>query len=277
MTVDFMIIGAQKCATTTLYRLLNAHPSIVGSRPKEPHYFTTVRDWRRELPRYEAMFPDREGALRFEASTSYTFLPLKKLEVWEDLYAYNPRLKLLYVVRNPLDRIVSNYMHNVERGYTEKSLEEAVMRDRIYVDVSRYATQIRPFLRRFGEERVRILFFRDVVGRREGVLAELAAFLDVPRDGFGEDGEGAGFRVHANPSLGGAKPRAKLDNVLTRGLRKVSPTLWRLVTRAGARGFDEKPTLSPPLRRTVLHMLEGEIRELEAITGRDLSEWKEPG
>ena len=92
-TVDFMIVGAQKCGTSTLSAILRIHPALVRCDVKEPNFFSGCEDWRAELPRYEQMFRRREGALYFEASPSYTFYPHRKLDLWDDLHSYNPALK----------------------------------------------------------------------------------------------------------------------------------------------------------------------------------------
>ena len=271
MMVDFMVIGAQKCGTTTLYDILERHPSIVGCKPKEPHFFSTCDDWRVELPRYEGMFRRQEGALYFEASTTYTFYPLRNLEIWEDIYEYNPGMKFIYLVRDPVDRITSNYMHMYERGYTDLRFEQSLVKNRSYIDISRYATQIKPFIRRFGSDRVRIILFDDLISRPQEVVEELAPFLGVPVDGFGDVAA-----VHSNRSIGGGKRHHRYDRAswLLNGIRRLSPWLWRRLSNESGRRFAAKPLLSPPFRRMILHMLESEIDELEILIGSDLSHWK---
>jgi hypothetical protein len=237
---------------------------------REPHFFSTSKDWRAELPRYERMFRRQQGALYSEASTSYTFLPLRNLEIWDDIYEYNPGMKLIYLVRDPVARITSHYMHMYERGYTELGFERSLIKNRSYLDFSRYATQIRPFLRRFGADRVRIVLFDDLVSRPREVVADLAAFLRVPVDGFGDVES-----VHANPSIGGQKRHRAYDraDLLLKAVSRVAPSLWRKLSNSADRRFTAKPSLSPRSRRMILHMLESEIAELETLTRRDLSHW----
>lgn len=268
--VDFMIVGAQKCGTTTLDQILRSHPSVVGCTEKEPHFFSTSPDWRTELPNYERLFPRRDGALYFEASTTYTFYPHRKLELWDDLHAFNPDLKIIYVVRDPIERVTSAYMHLYERGYVESSFEKAVVDVPILLDVTRYASQIAPFIRRFGAERVRILFFDDLVHAPQAVARDVAAFLGIDPDGFTRVHD-----IHANRSLGGQKRHHRHDrSLLLRVLRRVASPRWRALTDISGRAFSEKPILAPPLERALLHMLRSEIDELEAFTGRNLNPWR---
>jgi hypothetical protein len=272
-SVHFMIVGAQKCGTTTLSDILRTHPSVVCCNTKEPEFFSSRVDWRAELPRYERMFPRREGALYFEASTGYTFYPHRRLDIWDHLHAYNPRLKIIYLVRSPIERLTSGYMHSYERGYTNRGFEEALFREPIHLDITRYATQITPFIRRFGADQVRILFFEDLVRDPTAIAREVAAFLGIDAESF-KNADG----IHANKSVGGWKRHHKYDRpgLVLRGLRRFTPGVWREITDNSARAFVKKPVLSPPNQRVVLHLLRSEIQELEALTGRDLSHWRTP-
>jgi hypothetical protein len=269
--VDFVIAGAQKCGTTTLTRILDAHPSLVCCSKKEPHFFSTARDWRAELQTYEQLFPWQEGALHFEASTTYTFYPHRSPNVWERLFAYNPAMKILYLVREPLERITSAYMHAFERGYTTLPLEEAVRERNVYLDVTRYATQIRPFLDRFGQDSVRILFFEDLIERPRALARDVLSFLGVdPEVQLPVRG------TQANKSLRGGRRHYRHGALPFRVLRRVAPRVWEKVTDPSKRAFRERPRLSLESQRRVLQLLALEIDEIERLTGRDLSHWRAP-
>lgn len=274
MKVDFIILGAQKCGTTTLFEALNRHPALEGAQRKEPHFFSASADWRRDLPRYEALFAQREGAMYFEASTSYTFYPHRKLELWEDLYSYNPQMKFIYIVRAPIDRIISAYMHRVARGFTRAPLEEALRTVPLLLDPTRYHTQITPFIRRFGRSQVLLIDFDDLTADLPRTAREVAAFLGVCPDRFGPlDG------THLNPSVGGAKLDHRLDRLrplLERCRRIGPPAFWeaaavRLAPQA------PRPKLTPAQRRMILHMLDAEITGMERLMDRDLAKWRQPG
>ena len=215
------------------------------------------------------MFRRREGALYFEASTLYTFYPHRKLDLWDDLHSYNPALKIIYLVRDPIERVTSGDTTN-ERGYTEFSFERALVRDPIF-DITRYATQIAPFIERFGPDRVRIVLFEDLVRDANALAREIAISWYRSR-GFGDV-----IGIHANESIGGHKRHYKYDNPgrLLSQLRRYAPPLWRMMTHNSSRAFHVKPVLSPAYRRLVLRMLRSEIDESEAMTGRDLSHWRE--
>ncbi len=266
-----MIVGAQKCATTTLFALLDTHPHMQGCRDKEPHFFSTAPDWRSEIDRYHALYDQRPGALYFEASTSYSFHPLRKPHLWNDLHTYNPALRIIYLVRNPLDRIVSSYMHAYERGYTNLPLAVELASNPFHLQVTRYATQIEPYIERFGAGQVLILDFDDLRTHRDKVLQRVAAFLQIDPAGFNTFQE-----KHLNASVGGGKVLYKWDdpNFFWRGVRKVAPGFWRRLTDNSSRAFSSKPAIAEPVQRDLLLQLEPEIMAMERLLGKDLGHWR---
>ncbi len=271
MKVDLIILGAQKCATTTLFALLETHPRLQGCRNKEPHFFSTAKDWRREWSRYEALYDQREGALYFEASTSYTFHPLRNPRIADDLYAHNPDLRSIYLVRDPVQRVLSSYMHAYERGYTDLGLNEELVANRLHLDVTRYATQIGPFIRRFGRDAVLLIDFDDLRNDRDGVLARVSAHIGVDPAGFVPPPD-----LHLNLSVGGGKVHHRWDHpgLAWRALRKVMPPLWRALTDNSARAFTQKPEVTPQVRRMIIDQLTVEVDALEKLMGKDLQHWK---
>ena len=150
MQVDFMIIGAQKCGTSSLASMLSQHRQICFCKAKEPHFFSRHEDWATRLDVYHRLFSPRPGQLCGEASTSYSFLP-EHGPTHERLHEYNPALRLLYLVRDPVERILSQYNHELLRGWTRGPLEVEVLENPTYLDRSRYATP--SFARRRGDRR----------------------------------------------------------------------------------------------------------------------------
>lgn len=271
MKVHAIILGAQKCGTTTLFDLMAAHPQLEGCRTKEPHFFSTTKDWRKEWPRYEALFPQREGALHFEASTSYTFHPLRNPDIAGDLYAHNPDMRLIYLVRDPVQRVLSSWMHAFERGYTDLPLQQEIIANRLHLDATRYATQIGPFIRRFGRDAVLILDLAELEGDAHGTLQRVAKHLGVDPGGFPPpDGR------RLNVSVGGGKVHHRWDHPgpVLRALRQLSPAWWRSLTDNRRRAFASKPAVPPQLRRLIVDQLSVEIDALAELMGRDLRHWK---
>ena len=269
--VDFMILGAQKCGTTTLFDILNSHPQLQGCFAKETYFFCSTDDWRKNLHQYEKQFPRDQMGRFFEASTTYTFYPLRNLHIWDDLFDYNSQLKFIYLVRNPLDRIVSSYMHTYERGFTDLSLGECLIKERFLIDISRYYSQILPFIDKFGRDRVLILEFEDLILHRHALMEKVADFLGFDISDLADFSE-----IHANPSIGGGKKHKRWDHptLFHKALHRFTPKLWQRITANKSRAFTEKPTLSYDHKEMIIRLLDQEIDNLQKLIGTDLQHWK---
>lgn len=273
MVVNFMIIGAQKCGTTTLSEILRNHPSIVGCNVKEPHFFSETKNWRASLDEYHSLFKEVGNALYFEASTSYTFYPYRNLHIWDDIYEYNPDMKFIYLVRNPIDRIISGYVHAYEKGHTDLPFQETLVRGSFQIDITRYYSQIYPYIKKFGAENLLLIDFDDFINNRNEVLSQISEFLSVDRDKFQIEKD-----VHLNKSIGGKdKKHHKYDSpsFFLKGIRKLFPGLWEKITDNSDRLFDAKPQMSHEQKMLISNLLRLEIKELQKLMNKDLSHWLE--
>lgn len=187
MRVDFMLIGAQKCGTTSLAKQLAAHPQICFCKVKEPGYFNKISDWHSDLPAYHALYSPRSGQICGEASTMYTFLP-EWQETHSRLFAYNSDLKLIYMMRNPIDRVISNYSHRLVRSTVKEPPEIAIVSDPTYINRSRYGLQIRPYRELFEEKNILLLIFEEYVSDQLNTLRRIASFLEISSNGIDDLG-----------------------------------------------------------------------------------------
>ncbi len=120
---NFLVLGAQKAGTTALYEYLRRHPQITGPSWKEVSFFD--RHWARGESWYRGNFPNlarTRGKLVGEASPSYVFHPLAPQRVQEVV----PESRLIVLVRNPVDRALSQYNHEVALGREPLPFEEAL-------------------------------------------------------------------------------------------------------------------------------------------------------
>ena len=123
---DFIIIGAAKCGTTSLYKYLSYHPQILLPNKKELRFFD--KNFQRGYEWYLAQFPrigDRPELLTGEASPSYLFSP----HVAQRIKDFAPKSKLIVMLRNPVERSISNYYQNQKTGCHQKTLPEAIERE----------------------------------------------------------------------------------------------------------------------------------------------------
>lgn len=181
--VDFIIIGVQKSGTTSLAEWLNYHPQLSLCSQKEPDFFSRTDQWKEKLHEYHNLFQrnNEEHIKWFEASTSYSWF-LEFPFVATRLKEYNSKLKLIYIVREPISRIKSHYKHNFLKGYTSKSFSKEVIENPTYLSHSSYALQIRSFLKEFGKEQILFLKFEDLISNPQKVLTKVFNFLEIDAD-----------------------------------------------------------------------------------------------
>lgn len=177
---DFLIIGAMKCGTTTLQAQLAAQPGIFMTEPKEPNFFSDDAIYARSLDWYERLFVNAaSGDLKGEASTHYTKLPIYP-DSLPRLAAVLERPKLIYLIRNPIVRAVSHYIHEWTQGIMPGDIEAAFDLHPELVDYGRYGMQITPYAETFGVENI-FLSSLEVMNRDpQDLLDRVGAFLGYP-------------------------------------------------------------------------------------------------
>jgi sulfotransferase family protein len=197
MLPNLIVIGAQKCGTTSLHQYLRLHPEISMSQPKELDFFVQEHNWRRGLAWYERHF-DREAAIRGESSPSYTNYPEYR-GVPERMAQLVPDSKLIYLVGDPLKRIVSHYIHHYAAGGTRLGIDEELgdPDGSVYVAHSLYFTQLSRYLRVFPESSMLVIAQEDLLNDRLTTLRRVFRFLGVS-DSFSSPGFD---RLH-HPSAG---------------------------------------------------------------------------
>ncbi|MCW5774838.1 MAG: sulfotransferase [Phycisphaeraceae bacterium] len=180
---DFLIIGAMKAGTTTLYRDLQTHPRVYFPLDKEPGNLCDDRVLTPEgRADYAAHFRRaRADQVCGEASTAYTKMPVYTGAAERARSLLGPGLKAIYLVRDPIARIISQHHHELTVGRLEviPDINEAVRQTARYLDYTRYATQVRPWIDAFGAANVKIVPFERYVRDRRGVTSDLCAFLGL--------------------------------------------------------------------------------------------------
>lgn len=178
---DFLIIGAMKSGTTSLFFDLDSHPSIFLPADKEPQdlaadHVLTPRGRRRYARRFVAARP---GQVCGEASTGYTKLPDVQGVPERALHTCGDGVKAIYLVREPVSRTLSQHFHELTAGTTHPDVDVAVRTDHRLIAYSRYAMQIRPWIDALGRDNVRIVGFETYVKERRATVGELQRFLGV--------------------------------------------------------------------------------------------------
>ena len=275
MLPNLVVIGAAKCGTTSLHAYLDAHPEVSMSREKELHFFVERKNWGRGLDWYESQFS--AAPVRGESSPGYSAFPLYE-GVAERMAETIPHAKLVYLVRDPVERIVSHYTHRTvnwpEMGTLEQALADSHVREWL-VTPSRYWLQLERYLSRFPAEQILVVDSDELRASRSEVLARIFAFLGVDpslRSPEFKRAHNAGTGRVRRTDAGEAVSRA-LERTLgpgrSRALRARVPSALKAPFRQEA----EPPVLPEPLRTE----LEGELRKdaerLRAHTGLAFASW----
>lgn len=286
----FFVIGAAKCGTTSLHRYLDLHPDISMSRDKEPRYF--CRD---QVPAGLRAVRDREDYLgqfesgtfhRGESSVQYAEFPCYR-GIPERIHEEVPEARLIYLVRDPIERIASHHVQmyaTSERSNRVRSanlnLEEAIgdFSDPAnpYLCLGLYMSQIERFLEVFPRESLLIVESDRLMVERRETLASIFEFLGVDA-GFWHPG-----MEKASNEAGSAARKSELylrlaDTRFLRRLLDLAPREWRdplvsLVRKPLSRPIS-KPALDLELRTRLEDFYRPDVSALRAFTGLPLEDW----
>lgn len=189
--INFFILGAQKCATTSLYNFLSKHPDIFMSTPfKEPGYFIfhehmevnfikrgyDIKSLNNLLKTY--MSRGYKGERYFgDASVHYSMgLRAKKFNVPQKIFSHNPDAKFIYIIRNPFERIISQYNnYHIQNG----SLEQELQRDELLIETSKYYTQLSRFEKFFPKSSIKLILYDDLIKNTNSTLDDIFNFLNL--------------------------------------------------------------------------------------------------
>ncbi len=255
---EFVVIGAMKCATSTLAVQLGAQEGIFISDPKEPNFFSNDEIYAKGLAWYESLFDAAGGArLRGEASTHYTKLPTypKTLQRFREVFR---DVRLIYMMRHPIDRLVSQFVHEWSQRLVSGPIENELEKNSWMIDYGRYAMQVMPWIESYGPDRVLPVFSERLRVEPQQELERVCAFLGhegTPRwVDVGEQNVSA-QRLRKSPvreavlDLPGLKQLRR--GLLPQGVRDWAKGFWRI---------DSRPELSPD-----------KVRELEGEYDKDLA------
>jgi hypothetical protein len=178
---DFLIIGAMKSGTTSLFRDLDRHPAVFVPHQKEPsnlvHDDVGTDRGRSAYARFFARAqPDQ---ICGEGSTNYTKLPDFPGVARRARDVIGRSLKAIYLVREPVSRIESQHHHELNQGRISCGIDEAVRELPRYINYSRYAMQVTPWLEALGPEQVLILRFETYIENRRDTVAHVCRFLGI--------------------------------------------------------------------------------------------------
>lgn len=287
--IDFIGIGATKSGSSWLSDMLAAHPEVCLSEPKEIRYFNpTIAPGHREvnpnagrdLDWYHGHFRHcKKGLVRGE----YTPLYMADKASIDCILAYNPAVKLIVCLRNPVDRLLSHYLMNRDYiGTVTRPLGEEIKADPRYLLQGRYGEQLEYLYSQCNPKQVLVLFTDELKADKSAVLSRLYQFIGVDKNFRPSSMEQpsneakrsrfawAGKFINALPRL---MVKLKL-NWLLAALRKINlhKLILSLLT-VKASGNESADIIDPALRQQLRDYYRDDVTTLAGITGKDLSHW----
>jgi hypothetical protein len=276
--INYLGLGAQKCASSWVHRVLSEHPQACLSVPKELDYFSYYygrgQDW------YERHFaPTALSRIVGDNSPSYFVHPLAPVRAAR----YNPAMKLVLALRDPIERAYSNHLHLVREGFitgSDLTFEHGLERNEMYVEQSRYATHLGHWLKSFPREQIHVVLQEDLVDDAEDQAQRLYDFLGLDRSFRARAisqraNESSIMRQDAAARVvkGGAQvlKGVGLGRLVTAAAGHASVQRWRRSKQVSLR--EVVPPMKPQTRESLRRQLAPEVDALHALLLRDTFPW----
>ena len=264
MLPKFLIVGAMRSGTSALSRFVNAHPRVFVPPRKEMHFFDHGMD--KGLGWYESHFEAaREGSVPGEATPGYLYFPGTAQRIADTL----PDVKLVAILRNPVDRAYSHYWHNRRREIESRPFEQAVADERqgrsaqaagepyrfAYLDRGHYVDQLKTYEAIFPRDRLFVLLNRDLRNNRDATVQQVW------------------------DHIGAGRPNRTLEELLaTRGKPSLLQRARRLLggkkPSGGRPEWFDYPKMDPGIRTELLTYFEPDVTAAEKWLGESLPHWR---
>jgi hypothetical protein len=294
---NFLIIGAAKSGTYTLFHQFERHPQVRMCRIKEPHYFSygagdvetrtgprgPVEAYVNSREAYLQLFPTGpDTLLAGESSVSYLYVP----GTAERIFEFNTQMKLIVSLRHPVQRAYSSFNYAKSYGLEPlRTLDEGLraeaerIRNNLsillrYRDLGMYAEQLERYYNVFPRDQIKVILFEELAEEPVRVIRELFDFAGVASD-FPADPDMC-RNISRRPDDDNPLHRiVTTENIMRSAVRKLLPMAARRRLRNFVRDslFRPPPPLAPGERRRYLPLFADDIHRLQDLLNRDLSAW----
>ena len=269
---DFLIIGAQRSGTTWLYNVLGVHPEIAMAKDrKEVHFFD--RYYHRGLEWYKRRFPDNPNMKAGEATPAYLYNPKCPKRISETL----PDVKLICILRNPVERALSAYRYLVQEKNYKNTFEVSLKEHPEIVSYGYYGAQLEKYYSYFASRNIMVCIFEEAFADTARLLKNIYRFLSVS-DNFKTKESTEKENVAKTPRFPGIYAAGKKFSRKLYDYNLVS--VVNFVKRVGARRVffnDDKGDagvleISAHIKHQLKESYKGDIKKLEKILRRNLAD-----
>lgn len=274
-TPNFLIIGAPKAGTTSLWHLMRQHPDVFLCEPKEPKFFNWETNYARGWDWYLSLFKQAKTEKAIgEASTGYSRVESYP-DVPERIAEALPDARIIYIVRHPLGRIESGWLQCLHTAKPmPRSFKRAVRCYRPLIESTRYWRNLNAYRKYFSDDKILLLFFEDIKAEPRNVLRRTFGFLGVD-----PDYPIVGANVVWNRSVD-----KEMDRSLVTAARRLPGFGWlREVTPAKVRAYlrrckrvavPARPEWDVDTRRWVLEQVREDAEAILKYAGKNPDFWK---
>lgn len=296
---DFLIIGAAKAGTTSLYRYLLNHPNInLSKKQKEGRFFSSMPNnfkgpgdegVNKSIPKtiyqYLNLF-DNNNKLKGDISPDYLYY--HKTTISNVLFEKGKNIKIIILLRNPVERAFSQYMHFRRENREELAFEEAIKNENKrkienwewawrYIEVGLYYQQVKAYLENFSH--VKIFLFEDLKDDTQKVVDETCSFLGVPTIKINSD------KIYNKSGIPKKNWQTNFYNNIVRSDNTIKKVLKNFLPENAKKMIGgklreklfennlEKPQMKPETRKMLIDYYKEDILKLQELINRDLTNW----
>jgi len=283
---NVIIIGVQKAGTTSLYNWISQHPDVYGDfAMKDFPFFANDEYYKRGIDWFRHCFKKhKKEKIVLHGYVNYMYFSRISAE---RIYDFNKDIKLILILRNPIERAYSAYWQQIKMGNEKiKNFEEALRLEHIrregtfkdradltYIEHGFYHRQLNEYLKWFSREQIMIILFEDMISNKEAVVEKVYEFLGV-------DGTFIpSLAINNKPGV----PRFEIIQrlltypLLPLGLKEIVPLNYRIKIRIFLKELNIKRQKYPPMKEKtkefLINIYKNEIEKLPDLIERDVTHW----
>lgn len=279
-----LIFGAMKCGTTSLFAYLAEHPQVAACKAKEPNFFTHEKSWKKGMPYYQSLwdYDSKTHAIAMEASINYSkipSLPNAAERICSLAQDNSLRFKLIYLIRNPVERIISHCTHDLEEQWSIR-YKQPIVHGIPYpaIEISKYAMQLDEYFQRFDQKDILLINADDLKKEPQHILKQVCNFLEIDSDfefsNLGKQHNTSTGKTITNKAWPVVNKYIASPVISYLPRQQREPVMQTVQSWFSTGRVQEKFRLSEQQYAFILEELKDDLIRLEQVYGIDTSIWK---